>query len=78
MVHRDLAFNRHVTDGPTPSGEAVVELEAFQVDVAVGVDGARRPFVRGERDPAVADDENRVDRGESQHPAAGRPCGDDE
>ena len=44
--------------------------------MAVGVDGSRRPFVHGERDPALADDQDEVDGCEAEHPAGGRPRGD--
>jgi hypothetical protein len=46
--HRQLAFEHDVADPPAPAGQAVGEVEALQVPVARGIDGAGCPFVHAE------------------------------
>src|ERR1700674_489761 len=76
VVHRHLALDRNVADRPAPTREAILELEGFEVNVAVRVDRPRCPFVDGQRDPALADDLDGIDGGKTEHPAPGRPRSD--
>ena len=46
--------------------------------MATRIDRAAGPLVGGQPDPAVAEDEHRVERGEPEHPADGRLRGDDQ
>ncbi len=68
----DLALQDHVAHLPAPARYAVLELERREVDVALGVDGVVCPLVHREADSGVADDENGVERRETEHPAARR------
>src|ERR1700675_2948803 len=73
MVHRDLALDHNVPDAPPPAGKAIHELEALQVDVTVRDDRSRSPLVDAKGNAVLADDQDRVDRGKSEHAPAWWP-----
>src|SRR5439155_16625339 len=56
---------------------AVLEVERREELVAGRIEATARPLVHGEAVPRVADDENRVERREPEHPLRGPAGGDD-
>ena len=65
------------SDLPAPAGHAVGEVEGGEQLVPARVDGAGPPFVGGEPDAGVAEDEHRIEGGEAEH-SLGRPVDRDD
>jgi hypothetical protein len=75
--HGQFAFQHDVADPPAPAGQAVDQVEAFEVVVAVRVDRAAGPFVYAQFDPVPArQSHDRVERHEPDHPGRGGGSGD--
>ena len=68
----DLALEHDPSYLPAPAGHAVGEVERGEQLVPARVDRAGPPFVGGEPDAGIAEDEHRIEGGEAEHPL-GRP-----
>ena len=74
----DLALEHDAADLPAPARHAVGEVERGEQLVAARVDRAVPPLVGREPDAGVAEDEDRIERGEAEHAAARAVDRDDE
>ena len=63
----DLALEHDPSYLPAPPGHAVGEVEGGEQLVPARVDRAGPPFVGGEPDAGVAEDEHRIEGGEAEH-----------
>ena len=74
----DLPLEKEVADREAPVRDTAPELECDELELANRIGAATGPSVDAEPEPAVTDDEDRVERRQPDQPPAGRACRDDE